>query len=73
MAKTMMTHESEMGQMLRKAFHKLLQLARVFSVLRVSSPLNFKALGRGVIQWGTAAPAAGKLSKESGNLDQLCS
>ena len=71
MAKTMMTHEAEMGQMLRQAFDKLLQLGRNLDFLKVSSPSNLKVLGRGLIKWGTAASAAGKLSEGSGNLDLL--
>lgn len=70
-AKMMMTHEAEMGQMLWPAFDKLLQLGRDLGFLKVSSPLNFKALGRGLIKWGTAAPAVGKLNEGSGGLDLL--
>lgn len=42
-----MTHEAEMGQLHWLAFDKLLQLGRDLDFLKVSSPLNFKALERG--------------------------
>lgn len=50
-AKTM-THEAEMGQMFWQAFDKLLQLGKDLDFLKVSSPLKFKAFGRGFDQVG---------------------
>lgn len=46
-AKMVMTHEAEMGQLLWLAFDQFLQLGRDLDFLKVSSPSNFKALGRG--------------------------
>lgn len=60
-ARTMMNHEAGVGQMFREAFDKLLQLGGELDFLKVSSPLNFKALGRVLIEWGMPAPEAGKL------------
>lgn len=51
-AKTTMTHEAEMDQMLWQAFDKVFQLGRDLDFLKVSSPLNFKAFGRGFDQVG---------------------
>jgi len=45
-AKMMTTHVAVTGQVLRQAFDKLLQVARALDFLKVSSSLNFKALGR---------------------------
>lgn len=55
----MMNHEA--GQIFCQAFDKLLQLGGELDFLKVSSPLNFKALGRVLIEWGMPAPEAGKL------------
>lgn len=60
-ARTMVTHETGVGQMFRHAFEKFLQLGGDLDFLKVSSSLNFKALGKGSIEWGTPAPEAGKL------------
>lgn len=60
-ARTMMNHKAGVGQMFREAFDKLLQLGGELDFLKVSSPLNLKALGRVLIEWGMPAPEAGKL------------
>lgn len=71
-AKKMMTHEAEMGQMLLQTFDKLLQLWRDLDFLKVSTPLNFKAFGRGFDQVGNHSSSS-RQAQQRGLATWTCS